>query len=901
MSRKIFSIAFSFLLFISNHINAQQSDYVRGEFLVQIKAGHSANELVNDLSRQAEFSSVFIKKEIAPVMRVWLIGYDASAIDEYKIFIAIANHPAVNIIQRNHVFELRSTVPNDPMYNQQWQYDNTGQSGGTAGADIDVDLAWDITTGGVTALGDTIVACIVDDGLDLTHDDFEDNLWVNHYEIANNNIDDDLNGYVDDYAGWDAASADDDISGGGHGTAVTGIVGAKGNNNLGVSGVNWNVKLMIVKYGSADEAHAIAAYSYPLTMRKIYNETNGAEGAFVVVTNSSWGVDFGQPADAPLWCAMYDSMGKYGIISCAATINGNQNVDVVGDLPTACASDYLITVTNMDDDDVKVTSAGYGATTIDLGAFGANVYTTDFGNGYGGFGGTSGATPHVAGTVALLYSAPCPQLIADAKLFPDSVALLMKQFIFDGVDANASLQGITVTGGRLNTYNALLEALSYNCNSGSCFTPFNIDAENVIDTTAEIIWDALSGASAFNLRWRMQGDTVWNYDTTALMNYSLMNLQACSFYEIEIENDCDTATSGYSPTFVFKTDGCCEPPTTLGVDTVTENSATVFWSPVLAANVYNVRHKELSSSNWILDSSIPATELLLDTFPPCTDYEFQVQTVCDTGTTNWSASQFFKTKGCINCSDVTYCDAYGQNSSYEWIESVYYQNDINPWIYWDNNSGNNNGYAFFDSLGILSGPPAIVLSNCPNTLTIFPGFSGTAFNEYFRAWIDFNADGDFDDADELVFEEGPSTGPISGTMNINGWWATERTVMRIEMMFDQFPDACGSFDYGEVEDYCIIGSSCNGIENNSSLSYLNIYPNPFTSQLALSFRSSKNTEVEVSVMNLLGQQILSEKFEAVNGENHFSINIPVDLASGAYLLMVRDGDGEAVVRKIIRN
>ena len=202
---------------------------------------------------------------------------------------AVWQHDAVMMCQLNHIIDQRVTVPNDPQYNQQWQYDNDGSNGGTVNADIDAPEAWDITTGGLTATGDTIVVCVIDDGIDVNHSDFGDNLWVNYAEIPNNNIDDDNNGFVDDYLGWNADDNNDDIgnSNGSHGTPVAGIVGAKGNNGIGVAGVNWDVKLMIVP-GGGNEAQALAAYDYPYTMRKIYNQTNGAQGAFVVSTNASW-------------------------------------------------------------------------------------------------------------------------------------------------------------------------------------------------------------------------------------------------------------------------------------------------------------------------------------------------------------------------------------------------------------------------------------------------------------------------------------------------------------------------------------------------------------------------------------------------------------------------------------
>ncbi len=449
--------------------SAQQLDHVQGEILVKMKETVSAQKW---LAKRQQFrgknTNIALRKKISIPMNIYAFTFDWKHINEIELLADIRQDPDVEIAQFNHLIKLRSTTPNDAQFAQQWQYINTGQSGGTAGADIDMDLAWDVTTGGTTPQGDEIVVCVIDDGIDINHPDIAPNMWYNTAEIPNNGIDDDNNGFVDDYRGWDTGSNSDNVvDGGGHGTPVAGIVGAKGNNNIGVAGVNWDVKLMIVQGGTGVESEVLEAYSYPLIARQKYNQTNGQEGAFVVATNASWGVDGGQPADAPLWCDYYDTLGAEGILNAGATINGNENIDTFGDLPTACPSDYLIAVTNMDHNDVKVTQAGYGSTHIDLGAFGAGTHTTAFGSSYGGFGGTSGATPHVAGTIALLYAAPCNNFIALAKSDPGAAALQAKQYILDGGDDNTSLQGITVTGKRLNV-NGTMQLLLNNCGPAHC-------------------------------------------------------------------------------------------------------------------------------------------------------------------------------------------------------------------------------------------------------------------------------------------------------------------------------------------------------------------------------------------------------------------------------------------------
>ncbi len=771
-----------------NTTYAQVLNHRLGQFLV--KTSHPIERVIQS---HQDFEGVRtdlkLVKPIGLDFNIYLLEFDYGNIHEEKFLRALKNHPMVEVAQYNHILSNRA-VPNDTQFDDQWQYINTGQSGGTTGADIDMDLAWDIATGGVTALGDTIVAAIIDDGFDFSHEDFGDNLWVNHDEIPNDGIDNDNDGYVDDYIGWNAYSNDDNITGGGHGTPVTGIVGAQGNNGIGVAGVNWDVKLMIIQ-GGGDEADALAAYAYCFAQRKKYNETGGQEGAYVVTTNSSWGVDFGQPADAPLWCSFYDTLGVQGIVSCGATINGNENVDMVGDLPTACGSDYLISVTNMNDNDQKVSGAGYGATTIDLGAFGADTWTTAFNNSYGGFGGTSGATPHVAGTVALMHSVPCPSFAAFAKNDPAAAALLIKQYILDGVDPNMTLDGITVTGGRLNVANAMTPLVS-NCDPNGCFIPYSVTNSATTDVQTEISWNVGNETTQSDLRYRIQGETTWTEVPNVTSPYVLGGLVACNTYEYELLSICGSDSTSWTNTFLFDTDGCCEPPSVINASNITDSDATITWSSVLAALSYDIRYKAVSDAMWT-EMNQTATTAMLTNLAACTSYEVQIRTNCDGGVaTGYSDSYIFSTSGCGPCIDNEYCESAGADSDFEWIERVEF-NTI------DNTSGNDDGY------GNHTDYSTNIETGMSYDITVTPGFFDYPYNEYVMVYIDYNQDGDFDDDNELAFDPGESSqDPITGTITVPTDAMEGPTRMRVSQRWNEPAAPCEeAFDYGEVEDYCV--------------------------------------------------------------------------------------------------
>lgn len=436
--------------FFSINVFSQDNNYVHGELIVMLKPNVSPSALSNSFG----FINLRPKEAVVEYMNIWLFEYDYSVMNAVNVLNSVKNHSSVALAQFNHYITQRVTTPNDASFGNQWALNNTGQTGGTPDADIDAPEAWDLTTSGLTASGDTIVIAIVDGGFYLNHPDIK--FWKNYDEIPANNIDDDNNGYIDDVNGWNGYTNNGNITTDNHGTHVSGIAGARGNNTIGVSGVNWNVQIMGVQGSSGTELIVLRAYGYVLKQRRMYDQTNGQFGAFVVVTSSSFGVDYGQPSNYPLWCAFYDSLGNAGILSAGATANIKLNVDSLGDIPTACPSDWMISVTNTTNKDLRNSGAAYGHLTIDLGAPGTSVYSTYSASSYQNLTGTSMATPHVAGAVAFMFSVAPLNWLQAYKLSPGSYALQVKQKIMQGVDPKPSMQDSTVSGGRLNLFNSAL-------------------------------------------------------------------------------------------------------------------------------------------------------------------------------------------------------------------------------------------------------------------------------------------------------------------------------------------------------------------------------------------------------------------------------------------------------------
>lgn len=767
---------------------AQSPPFVPGQLLIQ-PAVKSVEEICQDWQWVGgEYTALKPLRKVSQPLNIWLVQFDSSAVRADRLVALMKQDPFIALVQVNHRILPRS-IPDDTSFDQQWYHINTGIFGGTPDADMDSELAWAQTTGGVTKQGDTIVIAVLDDGIDINHPDLKDNLWINHHEIPDNNLDDDGNGYVDDYYGWNVKKGNDYIYGGWHGTKVSGVIGARGNNGEGITGINWQIKLMVIKNDfNTDEAKVLEAYSYPLAMRQKFNQTNGAEGAFVVATNASWGIDYASPDEAPLWCMFFDSLGSAGILNCAATSNSGYNVDQYGDLPSTCPSPFLLAVTASDDEDKRNFSA-FGSASIDLAAPGELIFTTFKGQNYGSSTGTSLASPQVAGTIGLLYAVNCDDLVHLAKTKPASAALLARKIILESVDPVANLAYETVSGGRLNAGNAVAQTVN---NCGSCLTPDFLTASGVTDKQAVLHWFS-SGAKDFVCQWRSAGAAQWKSADNVPEPYYLQDLNGCSDYEFRVAAQCTDSLTAFSTVGSFKTDGCCVAPEFLKLEASSVTMATFSWEKVLAAPLYRVRYREKNDPFW-QEAVTDTTVVVLSDLIACTTYEVVVQSLCDSVANPPESSVLeFTTAGCTGCVDGNYCEVNASSifSDLEWIEAIAL-NGVEV------SSGNNGGYAF------LNMPFSSVKPDSTYEFSITPGFSGFNYQEYFQLYIDFNHDGDFEDSGELAWQGGPSNTVVTGNFLVPSDAVFGTTRMRVILSFGvSNTSPCPNFISGEVEDYCL--------------------------------------------------------------------------------------------------
>jgi thermitase len=320
-------------------------------------------------------------------------------------------------------------LPHDPQFNDQWALANSGQRGGKKGADISATLAWATTTG-----NDNVVVAVLDTGVDYNHEDLTENMW-RRPEKMEPYRDNEL-GTIDDENGFNAIDGTDPMDDNGHGTHCAGIIGAEGENNLGIAGVNWKVQIMPLKFmnagGSGSTKDAIEAINYVIERKRA--------GVNVRIISASWGSTQKSRALGEVIRKAYEN----DILFVAAAGNSSVDNDRNPHYPSSYDVPNVVSVAALDRNDALASFSNYGAKSVAIAAPGVDILSTWLGNEYEEKSGTSMATPVVSGVAALIL-AEHPQMPVDE----------LKKKLLGSTDPIAALKGKTVTAGRINAAKAL--------------------------------------------------------------------------------------------------------------------------------------------------------------------------------------------------------------------------------------------------------------------------------------------------------------------------------------------------------------------------------------------------------------------------------------------------------------
>ena len=410
---------------------SETRNFGRPEVLVKFRSGVSLESIEGITSRMNDR----IEDRIENVAG-WTAIDDLDNADADAIVAKYSSLPEVEYAEPNFEIALDEAgplepiLPHDPQFNDQWALANSGQRGGKQGADISATLAWARTTG-----SEDLVVAVLDSGVDYTHEDLVSNMWVRPADMAP--YSDTELGTVDDLNGYNAIDGNSDpMDDNGHGTHCAGIIGAEGENNLGIAGVNWNVRIMPLKFmnsgGFGTTKDAIEAINYVIDRKKA--------GVNVRIISASWGSTQKSRALEDVIRKAYEN----DILFVAAAGNATTDNDRRPHFPSSYDVPNVISVAALDRNDQLAKFSNYGAKSVAVAAPGVEILSTWLGNQYEEKSGTSMATPVIAGVAALIL-AENPRMSVDD----------LRKKIMDSSDPIIALKGKTVTGGRINAAKAL--------------------------------------------------------------------------------------------------------------------------------------------------------------------------------------------------------------------------------------------------------------------------------------------------------------------------------------------------------------------------------------------------------------------------------------------------------------
>jgi subtilisin family serine protease len=592
----------------------EKGNYKEGELLVKFKSGVTSSSSLK--INQAIGSSVTRKFTIVPNLQHVILPKSLSVKDAIIKYMA---DPNVEYAEPNYIIHAYTNIPNDTYFGQQWALRNIGQfAAGTPGADIKAADAWDIST----VTGATIA--VLDTGIDYDHQDLVGNIWQNTGETnCANGIDDDGNGYIDDCKGWNFVNNNNDpMDDNGHGTHVTGIAGAVGNNNTGISGVLWTARLMPVKildesgYGTIE--NEILGIDYAVQ--------NGAK-----IINASYG---GSEYSQSEYSAVSDACNA-GVLLIAAAGNGGDdmigdNNDLTPEYPASHDLPNIISVAATDQNDVRAPFSNFGIKTVHVAAPGVyilstipqNLYTDkDFNSG------TSMAAPHVSGLAGLLYS------YYDYFNFTQIRGTILRY-----VDYLSSLDGWIQRSGRINAYKAI----------SSLLKPTDLTA--TADSTSQItlMWsDNATGEDGYKVEKKIGSGTYTQialmdkdsktYTDDSLIDGTLYTYRVRAYNRLPDPPGSDVYTdSFYSDEASAAT--LLSPPTALTASAISSSQVSLAWIDNSETEEgYKIERK--SDGNFVQVATVGSNITAYDDsgLIPSTSYTYRVRAYnTDAGNSNYS-------------------------------------------------------------------------------------------------------------------------------------------------------------------------------------------------------------------------------------------------------------------------
>jgi hypothetical protein len=444
----------------------------------------------------------------------------------------------------------------------------------------------------------------------------------------------------------------------------------------------------------------------------------------------------------------------------------------------------------------------------------------------------------------------------------------------------ARMNALFATGGARAS---ILNSLGCQPVTTTCNVPSGLSTTAIANTTATFNWSAVSGATSYGVQYRIVGSATWTSATAAINSYNASGLTAGANYEWQVRTVCLSGSSAYTASATFTTTNgiSCGVPTGLASSAIGNNAATLAWTAVSGATSYNLQWKLSTASTWTQVSGLTTNSYPLAGLTACSGYQFQVQANCSGTLSAFSGTASLTTTGCA----ITYCTSKGTSTSYEYIKQVAIGTISNL-------TGSNAGYGNFTNLSTnLTGGASA-------TITLTPGFTGSAYSEFWTVYIDYNHNGSFADAGEKV-TTGSGTAAISRTFTVPTTALNGAARMRVQMQYGAYTtNSCTTYTYGEVEDYTVnITGNAQRTAANDEASFdpeiieaaaqFTLFPNPASDKVTVGFMSRSEGNVSLQVYNLVGQKVLSSNLTAHEGVNTETINTSA-LGSGVYIFEVQN-------------